>query len=61
MRDAKPLPGVVLYQFSGSLFFANCHLLQEDLLQALQTPVARKLLFQRIQVLHIGHAPFGAA
>ena len=34
---------------------------EQTILQALQTPVARKLLFQRIQVLHIGHAPFGAA
>ena len=31
MGDAQPLPHVVLYRFSGSLFFANVALFQQDL------------------------------
>ena len=57
MRDAKPLPGVVLYQFSGSLFFANCHLLQEDILQALQ-PDTRVVI---VDASGVGSIDFTAA
>lgn len=36
VTGAKPIPHVVLYRFSGSLFFANVRLFQEDLEQSLQ-------------------------
>lgn len=36
VSGAKPLPHVVLYRFSGSLFFANIRMFQEDLEQSIQ-------------------------
>lgn len=33
-RDAKPISGVVIYRFSGSLFFANINTFQNDLDEA---------------------------
>ena len=36
VTGAKPLPHVVLYRFSGGLFFANVRLFQEDIEQSIQ-------------------------
>lgn len=36
VTGAKPIPHVVLYRFSGSLFFANIRLFQEDIEASLQ-------------------------
>jgi SulP family sulfate permease len=43
-RAARPIDGVAIYRFSGSLFFANVDLFQEDIEKAAAAPGTRAVL-----------------
>lgn len=52
MSQAQPIPGVVLYRFSGSLFFANIALFQQEIEDAV-TPETRAVIVDASAIVSV--------